>query len=58
VAHQGLTAQACPDNHNLLSAIIFSHLSFSVDSQIKARMMLIIQKRTMIFGSGQPFNSK
>ena len=36
----------------------FFHLNFSVLRAIRARKMVIIQKRTITFGSAHPFNSK
>src|SRR6266702_3591768 len=35
-----------------------TYLIFRVEIATSARMMLIIQKRTMIFGSATPFSSK
>ena len=57
-AHQGQTAFPGPDNNNSFILIILFHRNFNVDKAINASTMLIIQKRTIIFGSGQPFNSK
>ena len=36
----------------------FLYRNFSVEMATRARMMVMIQKRTMIFGSATPFSSK
>ena len=56
---QGHPAFAGADDDDLLPNVIaHRYLSFRVDSATRARMMLMIQKRTMIFGSGHPLSSK
>ena len=47
-------------NHdNLLVPVVCRHQrNFRVERPIRARMILMIQKRTMIFGSGHPLSSK
>lgn len=60
---QATTGRTGSDNCYLLVSIISLHrvntyLNFNVERPIKARMILMIQNRTIIFGSAQPFNSK
>ena len=52
------TANAKADDDLFLFSVHCTHLSFSVDSPISTSTRVMIQKRTMTRGSGQPFSSK